>query len=512
MKIGPVDLNLRHDSEQAVQDALDDIIAFSERRQEGEFKMFDFKRQLNHSTKLRKMFTCFANADGGLVVVGAEIEEEGTISWYGIEPDRQPDEQQLENYLTDPNHISEPPPFEPLRLEYQGVPIVLYQIYPSTYPIEIKKGGDWVTYRRVNESCEQLSPLELQLELAGHEEWSRDSTVDDVSTLSFHRVDGTTASQTTISIDDVGQHQSWFEIAVTGHPVFVPVPVLPFHPDNPIYMTQTRRVFTAPEFSRAIRELEQQISRQHGLEHEVWSIDEEVTLESGVYNIGSGATHLDDAASSAVEQSDSVDFAWVLFTGTVVYTVVGRFKEGHWYVTIRRDISFIPNHFPFVTLDEKGTASSTPLSVTEDSVSHGENWVSPNTVTGEDPSEAALRGLPAAEIDGYLGVPPRERGFKTPFRQRTGSVVLSRTGDQTGLGGKKFPAFIQDMEPLVASVDQAPHGFNDQEEARITSMIVSGRAKSFTPGGGAVVLFNVSLALQQEQKHRFPEPDNWEMS
>lgn len=328
-----------------------------------------------------------------------------------------------------------------------------------------------------------------------------DGGITDLSSLGFYPVSEPRESFIEWTISDTVGTLFAFEAGITFTPIFLPVWTLPFEPESKSYTTRSRLHGDVEYLPTLIENLETSIRKHHGLEYQGWSIPVDLSREDSTYYLGSGGQNLQEALDGI--EKETKRFGWIFLSnvdsGVVVYLLGGTiYDTGEYSFDLRRTINFVPNHFPFVTVEENGHTDFHPLNVNESFVMETEKWSTSfsDNYVGQNAPDANVQELPSGEIIGYLGDQPWERGVETTFRQRHGLTIVANRESFEDHNENIHP-IIRDAAPWVGGIRTAPKGLDDRKEVKITEISLQGRREPLLPLESQIILFRLNIGLHQ---------------
>lgn len=511
IKIPPLD----EVSEEELRDILDKIIKFAKSNPQGpERETFDFKRELNINKKqkikdeIRKDFSSFANTRGGLIIVG--IDEENDYGVADIDTQEHPNDEQLSQILSTDSYIHPPVKFSSRAIGYQSKTVFLYYI-PESYdmPIEVKRNNQWIVYGRNNNTTTILSGIELMLKFyRGIKKLPEHARIN-ISQLSFYSSkDGSKEPFIKWTIKNLGEFYKWLNLMWIPL-IPIPLPVMPFQYHSEVHYSSTRWYGDYKKLLDIIESIEDTL-QELGISFEIWTVllgGAKTYREDHHCISGCGAQNLKTCLEEVCKNQPVIRFGWILF-GPVTQLVIGELYENHCDVEVQSIYSFIPNNYPFISIDDTGKVVLEPLPSykmdwwTKDRVTE---WKSKSSLPwAEDISDELLASAPSAQIKGYLGDKPRPRGYDFPFRTR-GFTLL----EVTNLSDKfpeDNPPVITNIAPIFCSISSAPRGLNDLKEVKIGRMKLSVLPISQYPLHDlTLVLFSIGCYMNQSKSYRMVE-------
>lgn len=472
IKVPPID----EISENECQSLINEIINFAKSNPQGpERETFDFKRQLNLPQmnqsigerrklehELRKDFSSFANTRGGLILVG--IDEKNDFEIVGIPAP--PKDEQLAQILAEERYIRPPLKYRSRAITYQNKTILLYYI-PESYckPVEVKekRDGRWVTYCRRGNITNEMTTVEKVLKFyRGIRKLPPDICID-VTRLGYYTLPNETKEPfVEWTVKKFRAIYEWLETMWLPL-ILIPSPSIPFYTSE-VYTARTGWHGTRDKLLDILVNIENMIQKSYGIAYEAWT-----TLKSsGTYISGCGAKNLKEC----IRNYDINKFGWFLTAESICYLVMGEIYGRNCELDVEGIITFIPNNFPFVSIDEIGRIMLEPLSVRKRSVNDSfiKEWKWHPRINGnlwlEDVSDKELASLPAAQIIGYFGEKPKPRSYNSPLRAK--GLTLLRIINQD-----KFvnpPPLISNADLLFSHIVTAPIGLDDLKEIKIIEM------------------------------------------
>jgi hypothetical protein len=496
IKIPPID----EVSEDELRDILDEIIKFAKSNPQGpERETFDFKRQLdiNNTDEIRKDFSSFANARGGLIVVGLDEKKDYQV----INLQNIPKDEQLAQILSTDNYIY--PSMRPCSraIAYQGKTVLLYYISERREPIGVKRHGQWVVYSRNNNTTKTLSPIEITLKFYSGVKKLHEHARINTSQLSFYSSkDDSREPSIKLTIKNQGELYKWLKLMRTPL-IPIPLPVMPSQYHSEVYYSSTSWHGNYEKLLNIIESIEDTL-QEFGISFEVWTVPlggAKTYSEDHHYIIGCGAQNLKTCLEKVCKNQPVTRFGWILFSPVTVL-VIGELYENHCDIEVQSIFSFIPNNYPFISIDDAGRVIPEPLPAykmdwwTEDYVTECRSKSS--LPWAEDLSDELLASAPSAQVKGYLGDKPRPRSYN--FRAK-GLTLLEVTGP-TDKFPEDAPLLISNVAPIFCSISSAPTGLNDLKEVKIGGMKLS--TLSIPHRDLTLILFSIDCYVNQSKSYR----------
>ena len=496
IKIPPID----EVSEEGLIDILDEIIKFAKSNPQGpERETFDFKRELNINDKheIRKDFSSFANTRGGLIIIG--IDEGKNYAVVNIQ--NSPDDEQLSQILSTDGYIRPPVKFFSCAIVYLRKTVLLYYIPESHVPIEVKRKGQWVAYARNNSTTRILSEVELMLKFYRGVRKLHEHARINTSQLSFYSSkDDSREPSIKWTIKNQGELYKWLKLMRTPL-IPIPLPVMPFQYHSEVYYSSTSWHGNYEKLLNIIESIEYTL-QEFGISFEVWTVPlggAKTYSEDHHYIIGCGAQNLKTCLEKVCKNQPVTRFGWILFSPVTVL-VIGELYENHCDIEVQSIFSFIPNNYPFISIDDAGRVVLEPLPAykmdwwTEDYVTECRSKSS--LPWAEDLSDELLASAPSAQVKGYLGDKPRPRSYN--FRAK-GLTLLEVTGP-TDKFPEDAPLLISNVAPIFCSISSAPTGLNDLKEVKIGGMKLS--TLSIPHRDLTLILFSIDCYVNQSKSYR----------
>jgi len=501
------------------RDLIDKIINFAKSNPQGpERETFDFKRQLNIPHKglsmkkreelaheLRKLFSSFANTHGGLVIVGVDEKKGFAVTGTPTIPK----DEQLTQILADKHHIRPPLNFYSQAVTYQNKTVLLYYI-PKSHgmPVEVRKSVNepWQAYCRRNNITDVLTTIEVMLKLHPGIRRLPPHACVDTSQLGYYPIpDEEKRPFIKWTVKKPGEIYRWLE-AIWMPLIPIPLPAIPFWHSPEVYVARTSWHGDPERLLEILTDIEDKVQEAYGIGYEAWSAPlkgPRTYLEDRVYISGCGAQNL----QKCIESQDLNKFAWFIAAKSVSYIVIGEIHERHCEISVQGMINFIPNNFPFISIDEVGRVTPEPLPVNkmsiEDLVKEWRQKISEKLWLEDLPGEA-LTPLPSAQIIGYLGEKPKPRSYDFPFRARGLTVLEIRDSDKL----MNTPPLINNVNPLLCHVGSAPRGLNDLEEVKVVgTKLRTLLLPQYPIHDLTVVLFSINSYINQSKSYRLQKKE-----
>lgn len=288
----------------------------------------------------------------------------------------------------------------------------------------------------------------------------------------------------------------------------IPLPAMPFQYQPEVYYSSTSWYGSYEKLLDIIESIEDTL-QELGISFEVWSIPlggAKTYLEDHHYVSGCGAQNLKTCLEEVCKNQPVTRFGWILF-GPVTQLVIGELYENHCDIKVQSIYGFIPNNYPFISIDDAGRVVLEPLPSykmdwwTKDRVTE---WKSNSLPWAQDISDELLASAPSARIKGYLSDKPRPRGYDFPFRTRGFTLI-----EVTNLSDKfpeDSPPLIANIAPIFCSISSAPMGLNDLNEVKIGGMKLSILFISQYPFHDlTLVLFSIGCYVNQSKSYRMVE-------
>ncbi len=170
-------------------------------------------------------------------------------------------------------------------------------------------------------------------------------------------------------------------------------------------------------------------------------------------------------------------------------------------------VAFIPNNFPFVSVDEIGSVVLEPLPVSKVVIPDIRSWKQPVTsaLRLQDLEDLQLAILPSLKIIGYLGQKPRQHMYDSPLRAR-GLAVINMSKSEKFLEGA--PPVITELSPLLCRIASAPRGLNDVEEIRLVGLECNTLPiPQYPMHDFSIILFDIGCRCNQLKTLKLTPPD-----
>ncbi len=229
-------------------------------------------------------------------------------------------------------------------------------------------------------------------------------------------------------------------------------------------------------------------------------------LEDHHYISGCGAQNLKECLEEESGKQGVTRFGWLLCS-TVVIIVTGEIYKEHCVIEVQSIFSFIPNNYPFISIDDAGRVVLEPLPAykrdwwIEDRAREWKSPELPNELSLQDISDELLAPFPSARIKGYLGDKPRPRSCDSPFRAN-GPTLLNVTSP-LGKLLEDAPPLITNVEPIFCYINSASMGLDDLNEVKIGGMELSALPIPWQPLYDlTLVLFSVECHVNQSKSSR----------
>ena len=502
-------------TDQEIIEVLDHIIKFAKSNPQGhERETYDFKRELNLNTKsekyeLRKDFASFANARGGIIIVG--IEDDLTI--VGVSANKIPNDSQLSQILSEREYIRPPIGglFRSRMIKYQGKDIFLYYIPQSEILIEVRKnrGSPWEQIMRRNGRKDQMDLWDISERFArGFKRLPRHLRVD-TSRLGFYfsHDDERYEPYVEWTIRNHGEIYKWLKLMWMPL-VPIPVPVMPFRYTSEVYSAYSEWHGDYDDFKSILIDVESKIQDMFGISYEFWTVPlsgAKTYLDDHSYRTGSGARNLLICLQELKDNQRVIKYGWIIFSKPVVHIIYGGIYPNHSSIQVLSLISSVPNCLRFISIDEEGRILPEPLLVNKGNVGEiieKKIKFSDEDIYLEDLPNNILNSLPSANILGYLGDKPRPRVFDSPFRAR-GISVLRLTEEISKWND--LPPLIANTTHVFSYINSAPRGLNDLKEVKIGTMQLNVMTKSDPFNDMALVLFSIETYVNQSKNLRIPQ-------
>ena len=496
-------------SDAELQRLIGRILDFAELNpRSAERDVLDFKTELNIADKhkLRKLFSSFANTHGGLLIVG--IDEKKGYDVVGVQD--VPRDEQLSQILSTDLYIRPPVKYSPPRvIAYQGKKLILFYIYESwNLPIEVRRGkkGQWVAYCRRNGITGILSTSEIILKFyRGIRKLPLHLKVNP-SQLGYYSSDDI-IRQPFIKwiVKAQGEVYKWLQLM--WMPLLpIPLPFIPFRYTSDLYGSYTSWFGSREKLRDILTELEGKIQETYGIVYEIWTVplsEARTFTEDHSYVTGCGAEYLKNYLMKVCENQRVINFGWFFSAKSVSYTIIGSIHGDQCDINMNSIISFIPNNFPFVSIDDVGRVVPEPLPANKITVMNNmKDWRLP--VGGqfwlEDLSDEELAMFPSAKITGYLGGKPRPRTYDLPFRAN-GLTILEM--DMNTKPPENAPPLVTNITPLPCHVSSAPSGLNDLKEVKVIGINCNALPLTQYPVHDlTLILFSVDCYINQSKTYR----------
>jgi hypothetical protein len=481
--------------------------------QNAERDVLDFKTKLNISDKhkMRKLFSSFANTRGGLLIVG--IDEKKGCNVVGVQD--VPKDEQLSQILSTNLYIRPPVRYSPpCAITYQSKKLILFYIYESrNLPIEMRRGKNepWVAYCRRNSVTSILSESEIILKFyRGIMKLPLHLQVD-TSQLGYYSSDDIIRKPfTKWTVKKQGEVYKWLQLM--WMPLLpLPLPFIPFRYISDLYGSYASWFGSREKLRDILTELESKIQETYGIGYEVWTVPLRGTrtfIEDHTYVTGCGAKYLKNCLMKLCKNKRVTNFGWFLSAKSVSYTIIGSIHGDQCDININSIIGFIPNNFPFVSIDDVGRVILEPLPANKITVMNNmKDWRLP--VDGEfwleDLSDEQLAKFPSAKITGYLGGKPRPRNYDLPFRAN--GLTILEMNMNTRLP-ENAPPLVTNITPFPCHVSSAPSGLNDLKEVKVIGIDCNVLPLSQYPAHDlTLILFSVKCYVNQSKSYRLPKAE-----
>ena len=510
-KIPPID----ELPEEEIIEILEHIIKFAKSNPQGhERETYDFKRELNLNTKsekyeLRKDFSSFANAHGGIIIVG--IEDDLTI--VGVNANKMPEDSRLSQILSEKEYIRPPIGglFRSRMIKYQGKDILLYYIPQSEILIQVRKNGGspWEQITRSDGRKDRMNSWKMSERFVrGFKRLPKHLRVD-TSRLGFYFSDDDEKYKPYVewTIKNHGEMYKWLKL--TWMPLVpIPVPVLPFGYSQKVYSAYSEWHGDYDNFKSLLIEVENKIQDMFGISYEFWTVPlsgAKTYLDNHTYRTGSGARNLQMCLQELKDNQRAIKYGWIIFSKPVIHIIYGGIYPNYSSIQVQSLISSVPNCLKFISIDEEGRIFPEPLLVNKGNVGEiieKKIKFSEEYIDLEDLPESILNSLPSANILGYLGDKPKARVFDSPFRARGVSVLqlreqISKRND--------LPPLIANATSVFSYIRSAPRGLNDLEEVKIGGMQINAMKEFDIFNNMILLLFSIESYVNQSKNLRIPQ-------
>ena len=516
IEIGPIE-GL---SDEELKDALDKIIKFAKSNpQSPEREYFDFKRELNFTTKeekfeIRKIFSAFANTRGGWIIVGIAEKRDNRqrIIDYEVVGVQNPSSYgRIRNILSADEYIRPRIEFQSRNVMYKGKQVLIYYIAPehrSLVEVRRSRKDAWVAYRRYGDRvCIMRDEEKIDKLFQGVINLPKEFRAN-VPELKFNSVDGSKVeSYIKWSVKNTRDIYKWIGTGL-GYPIILlPVPLIPLRGHSKVYYTSSMwhgNIEDYEKFLKILTEIENILEKSTGISFEVWSLW--TPLSKHDYFTGCNAQGLVECIENMSQKP--IKFAWILYS-TVTILVIGRISENSCIVEVRSVFNFIPNNYPFISIDEVGRVVTLPLPARESTWWTKElikEWKLPpkEELWQEDIPDELLEQLPSTQIIGYLSEIPRPRRYDVPFRISRGLTLIDIK--EIGKLPEGTPPLITDVNPLFTILRSAPRGLNDLKEVKIVGMNLEALIMpEIIMHDMAIVLFSLECHVNQSKLHRITQ-------
>jgi len=492
-------------SDEVLQRIVEELLRFARSNPRNvERDILDFKRELNISDKyrIRKLFSSFANTRGGLLIVGIDEKRDYEVS--GLT--NIPDNERLDQILSTDDYIRPPVRCYPKLITYQGRRLLLYYIYENhQIPVEIRKrkSGQWEVWgRTANGTTRPLGRIEAMLKFyRGVQKLPLHAQVK-ISELGYYRPDEDIRKPfVEWRVKDQREVHRWLQIP--WMPLIpLPLPFVPFRYRSNLYKADVSWFGKRQDLFNILSELEAIVHETYGIGFEVWTVPSNrlrTFMEDLSYFSGCGAEQLGRCLMDLCEDRNRVCFGWLIFGKSITCIIAGSIHGESCDLNIISLIGFIPNNFPFPSIDDVGRVVPEPLPVSETTIANNlKEWrlhVKEEFWT-EDLSDEQLANFPPGRIIGYLGGRPRPRSYDLPFR------ADGLTGIETDLAElqKDSPPLVTNTAPLLCHISSAPSGLNDLKEIRVIGISCNVLPVSLYPLRDlTLVLFNVDCYVNQSK-------------
>ena len=496
-------------SDAELQELIRRILDFAKSNpQSAERDVLDFKTELNISDKhkVRKLFSSFANTHGGLLIVG--IDEKKGYDAVGVQD--VPKDEQLSQILSTNLYIRPPVRYSPSRsVTYQSRRLILFYIYVSrNLPIEVRRGKNepWVAYCRRNGITSILSTSEITLKFYRGIRKLPPHLQVNVSELGYYSSDDIIRKPfIKWTIKNQGEVYKWLQLV--WMPLLpIPLPFIPFRYASNLYSSYTSWFGSCEKLRDILTELERKIQETYGIGYEVWAVPlggARTFIEDHSYVTGCGAEYLKNCLMRVCKNQRVINFGWFISAKSVSYTIIGSIHGNQCDININPIIGFIPNNFPFVSIDDVGRVVPEPLPVNKITVKNNmKNWRLP--VGGEfwleDLSDEQLANFPSAKITGYLGGKPRPRSYDLPFRAN--GLTILEMNMNTRLP-ENAPPLVTNITPFPCHVSSAPSGLNDLKEVKVIGINCNALPLTQYPVHDfTLILFSLDCYINQSKTYR----------
>ncbi|MBT9132750.1 MAG: hypothetical protein DDT32_01592 [Syntrophomonadaceae bacterium] len=506
--VGPDEISsIENLSDSDLQGLVEKLLTFAS-SMDSEHEKLEFKEKLNITNKrnkheIRKDFSSFANTHGGLIIVGIQ-EKNKTWEIKGVDLENYPSDEDIRQILSSSTRIRPPVRYcwKPISLE-NNKKIVVYQIRESDLPVEVYVSGtdSWEVYRRYGSITRTMSAEEkIQKWYRGVKRLPSHFQVDTSSLGSYSPEGAKKSSSITWAVKNQGEIYKWLQLM--WKPLIpIPVPIIPFDTYSDFYGATSRWFGDPQELPNILVDLERKIQETHGIGYEFWTIPlpgPQTFLEEHHYLTGCDASSLKNWITNICDKSRPTIFGWILFAGSVTYLVSGDIFESHCSIDVSPRIAFIPNNFPFVSVDEIGRVVLEPLPVNKVVIPDIRSWKQPvpSALFADDLEDSKLAKLPSLKITGYLGQEPQPRRYGSPFRAR-GLTVIDMSKSEKFL--EAAPPVITELSPLFCGITSAPVGLNDTEEIRVVELECNVLSIPRFPQHFSIILIDVACSLNQSK-------------
>lgn len=330
----------------------------------------------------------------------------------------------------------------------------------------------------------------------------------DTSSLGFYSLEGAKKSSfIKWTVKNQGEIYKWLQLMWTPL-IPIPVPVIPFNSYSNFYGATSRWTGDPQKLPNILLDLESRIQETHGIIYEFWTIPlpgPQTLLEEHHYLTGCDASSLKDCIANICGKQHLTIFGWVLFAQSVIYIVSGDISGSHCSIDVNPRVSFIPNNFPFVSVDEMRGVVLEPLPVSKVVIPDIRSWKQPVTsdLFLKDIEDLQLAVLPSLKITGYLGQEPRQRMYDSPYRAR-GLAVVNIGKSEKFL--EEAPPVITELSPLFCSIASAPMGLNDVEEIRLAGLECNILPIPPVFNDFSIALFDIACSFNQSKTLKLAPP------
>jgi len=163
------------------------------------------------------------------------------------------------------------------------------------------------------------------------------------------------------TIKSQGEFYEWLKLS--WMPLIpIPLPIIPFQYHSEVYYSLTRWYGSYEKLLDIIENIENTL-QEFGISFEIWTVPlggAKTYLEDHHYVSGCGAQNLKTCLEKVSNNQPVTRFGWILFS-SVTQLVIGELHENHCDIEVKSIYSFIPNNYPFISIDDAGRLVLEPL-------------------------------------------------------------------------------------------------------------------------------------------------------